>query len=242
MPHTRSLRVELSVLDRSLVIEDHVPVGSVRPDELLPFMYHADNAMIGTAISKSETEGNHISCKKGCSACCRAQPVPVTPAEAHSIACDSWTHSRTAKNGNPRTLCGSGRTYQGRGLFDLLIREAPVEDKGTGSRRRATTSLGLVCPFLEDDACSILPAAVRLPPVSGSSRRSCASIRSRIRSMSCRCAGRRPERCSRPRSPSGRTLANSATRCGVEYDVRHRENSIDRRRGIDPRWWLAELA
>jgi Fe-S-cluster containining protein len=159
MPHTRSLRVELTVLDWPLVIEDHVPVGSVRPDELLPFMYHVDNAVIGTAISKSEAEGKHISCRKGCSACCRAQPVPVTPAEAHAIArlVDALPEPRRTEV--RERFADRVERINAAGLFDLLIREAPVEDKEQAHAvARYYFSLGIVCPFLEDDSCTIHPA------------------------------------------------------------------------------------
>src|SRR5215831_6164781 len=86
MSQTRSLRIELTVFDRPVVVEGQVPAGQVRPDELLPFMYVADNAVTAVAVGKAEREGKEVSCRKGCSACCRAQPVPITPAEAHAIA------------------------------------------------------------------------------------------------------------------------------------------------------------
>lgn len=158
MPHTRSLRVELTVLDRQLVVEDHVPVGSVRPDELLPFMYHADNTVIGAAIARSEANGKHVSCQKGCSACCRAQPVPVTPAEAHALTrlVEALPEPR---RGEIRARFQDRVTrLRAAGLFDLLMREVPVLDKEQArAAARDYFALGLVCPFLEDDACSIHP-------------------------------------------------------------------------------------
>src|SRR5437870_3202486 len=86
MSQTRSLRIELSVFDRPVAVEGQVPTGQVRPDELLPFMYTADNAVIAAAVGKVDADGKEVSCRKGCSACCRAQPVPIAPAEAHAVA------------------------------------------------------------------------------------------------------------------------------------------------------------
>ena len=169
MPHTRSLRVELTVLDRSLVIEDHVPVGAVRPDELLPFMYHTDNAVIGAAIAKNEANGKHISCKKGCSACCRAQPVPVTPAEAHAIArlVDALPEPRRTEI--RERFAGRVARLKAAGLFDLLIRDVPVEDKEQAHAiARYYFSLGLVCPVPGRRRVFDSPgAAFRMPAVSG---------------------------------------------------------------------------
>jgi Fe-S-cluster containining protein len=158
MSHTRTLRVELKVLDRALVVEDHVPIGQVRPDELLPFMYHADNVVIGAAIAKSEAEGKHISCAKGCSACCRAQPVPVTPAEAHAIArlVDAMPEPRRAEV--QARFDDRVARLKAAGLFDVMIRDTPVRDKEQARAvAREYVALGLVCPFLDDDACSIHP-------------------------------------------------------------------------------------
>jgi len=156
MSHTRTLRVELKVLDRSLVVEDHVPVGAVRPDELLPFMYHGDNVVIGAAIARSEAEGKHVSCKKGCSACCRAQPVPVTPAEAHAIARLVEALPEPRKTEVRARFADRVERLKSAGLFDVMIRDLPVRDKEQARAiARDYFALGLVCPFLDDDACSI---------------------------------------------------------------------------------------
>ena len=43
------------------------------------------NALVGHAIRQSEGEGNAVSCKAGCWACCR-QLIPVTEGEARYLA------------------------------------------------------------------------------------------------------------------------------------------------------------
>jgi Fe-S-cluster containining protein len=156
MSTTRSLRIELTVFDRPVVVEGHVPAGRVRPDELLPFMYAADNAVIAAAVGKIDAEGKAVSCRKGCSACCRAQPVPVTPAEAHAIAklVDALPEPRRTEV--RERFADRVARLKAAGLFDLFVRDVPVTDKDQA--RAAATAyfrLGLVCPFLEEDACSI---------------------------------------------------------------------------------------
>ena len=158
MRRTRRLRVELSVLDRTLEVEDRVPVGQVRPDELLPFMYHAANAVIGAAIAKTEAGGKRVSCRKGCSACCRAQPVPVTPAEAHAIArlVDGLPEPRRTEI--RERFADRVARLRAAGLFDLTMRDTPVTSREQARAVvQAYFALGLVCPFLDDDACSIHP-------------------------------------------------------------------------------------
>jgi Fe-S-cluster containining protein len=158
MSHSRTLRVELKVLDRSLVVEGHVPVGAVRPDELLPFMYHADNVVIGAAIAKSEAAGKHISCAKGCSACCRAQPVPITPAEAHALARLVEALPEPRRTEVRARFADRVAQLKAAGLFDVMIRDVSVRDREQARAiARDYFALGLVCPFLDNDACSIHP-------------------------------------------------------------------------------------
>jgi Fe-S-cluster containining protein len=158
MSQTRNLRIELTVLGRPVAVEANVPAGNARPDELLPFMYALDNEIIGVAVAKVESEGKTISCRKGCSACCRAQPVPVTPAEAHAIArlVDALPEPR--RTAVRERFADRVAKLKAAGLYEIFTRELPVTDKAHA--REAATAylrLGLVCPFLEDDACSIHP-------------------------------------------------------------------------------------
>jgi Fe-S-cluster containining protein len=158
MSQTRSLRIELTVFDRPVAVEGQAPTGQVRPDELLPFMYTADNAVIAAAVGKVDAEGKEVSCRKGCSACCRAQPVPVAPAEAHAVArlVESLPEPRRAEIRD--RFADRVARLKAAGLLDLFAREVPVADKEQA--RTAATEyfhLGLVCPFLENDSCTIHP-------------------------------------------------------------------------------------
>ncbi len=156
MSQTRSLRIALMVFDQPVVVEQSVPVGQVQPDELLPFTYALDDAIIGAAIHKVESEGKTISCCKGCSACCRAQPVPVTPTEAHAIALLVDALPEPRKTEIRKRFSNRVERLSAAELFDIYMREVPVTDE---EHARATATkyfgLGLSCPFLDDDACSI---------------------------------------------------------------------------------------
>jgi Fe-S-cluster containining protein len=159
MSPTRNLRISLTVFDRPVAVEHPVPVGQVRPDELLPFAYALDNEVIGAAIGKVEADGKAVSCQKGCSACCRAQPVPVTPTEAFAIALlvESLPEPRQTQIRN--RFSERVARLKAAGLVDLFLRDVEVADKEQARAAAAAYfRLGLVCPFLEDDACSIHPA------------------------------------------------------------------------------------
>ena len=78
-------RLSLRVFDETLAVDAEIPNEPSRFDEMLPFMRALDNAVIGAAVRRTEAIGSKISCCKGCSTCCRAQPVPVTPVEAYAL-------------------------------------------------------------------------------------------------------------------------------------------------------------
>ncbi|MCI0640429.1 MAG: YkgJ family cysteine cluster protein [Gemmataceae bacterium] len=150
------MRVALRVLGESVTVEAQEPAGPVRLDEPLPFLRALEDQVIGVAVRQAEAAGAKISCCKGCAACCKAQPVPVTPPEAYAL----WR------------LVGSLpalRQREIRARFgDRVSRLRAAGLEGPLLRRDATASmeearavaqryfqLGLVCPFLEDDSCSI---------------------------------------------------------------------------------------
>lgn len=155
---SRTVRIELTVLGQSVPVEAAVPEGQVRVDELLPFLYAVDTAVIGAAVNAVEREGETVSCCKGCSACCRAQPVPVTPAEAFALSRLVEALPEPRRGEVRARFADRVAKLKAAGLHDLFLRIVPVADKEQ-ARAAATAyfQLGLVCPFLDDDSCSIHP-------------------------------------------------------------------------------------
>lgn len=152
-----------------------MPEGRVAPDALLPFMHAVVEAAIDATVAQAAADGQRVSCTKGCAACCKAQPVPVTPPEAMAIA------RRVAAQPAPRRrvlrerFADRERRLAAAGLRETFLRETPIADPAAA--RAAATAyhrLGLACPFLEDDACAIhaeRPMACRLYLVSSSPAR-----------------------------------------------------------------------
>src|SRR5262245_51088866 len=96
---TTRVRVALKVYGEPLAVETDAPAGEARLDEILPVFRKVDDAVIVRAIARVEANGEQVSCSKGCSACCRAQPVPITPPEAAAISrlVDSLPEPRQAE-------------------------------------------------------------------------------------------------------------------------------------------------
>ena len=154
----RRIELVLRIDGEPLRVSAPQPPARARLDELLPAMQAIDNAAIGHAIRKAEAAGKQVTCAKGCSACCRAQPVPVTPPEAHALLLlvEAMPAPRR-REVEARFADRVGRLREA-GLADAFLhREPDLTADGARSLARDYFALGLVCPFLQDDACSIHP-------------------------------------------------------------------------------------
>jgi hypothetical protein len=155
---TTRVRIDLKVYGEPLTVVGEAPTGPVRMDETLPLLREMDNAVIDRAVARVEAAGEKVSCARGCSACCRAQPVPVTPAEAHALSqlVESLPEPR-------RTEVRADFADRVDRLHSARLYEAFVHRDPALTRDQARDlairyfSLGLVCPFLVDDACGIYP-------------------------------------------------------------------------------------
>lgn len=150
------LRVALRVLNESVVVETPRPEGSVRMDEALPFFWELDDKAIAAAVRRVESGGQVVSCCKGCAACCKAQPVPITPPEAYSLfrLVESMPPPQREKI-RRRFSDRVGRLREA-GLDQHFLKRNPDLSKDEArSIAERYFRLGLVCPFLENDSCGI---------------------------------------------------------------------------------------
>lgn len=134
------------------------PPSRGRLDELLPTLHAIDNAAIGHAVRKAEARGAAVSCAKGCSACCRAQPVPVTPPEAFALLGLVETMPRARRDDMEARFADRTRKLQDASLAEAFLERDPgLTAESARELAAAYFDLRLACPFLEEDACSIHP-------------------------------------------------------------------------------------
>jgi Fe-S-cluster containining protein len=151
-----TVRLQLRILGEPVAVEAPRPPKRVRLDEVLPLLRDIDDRAVDLAVRRTEADGKTVSCRKGCSACCRAQPVPVTPPEAYALL-------RLVENlPEPRRAAVRARfadrvqRLRDAGLADhFLQRDRDVTKEQARDAAQRYFRLGLVCPFLEDDACGI---------------------------------------------------------------------------------------
>ena len=154
----RQIDLVLRIDGEALRVTAPQPAPRVRLDELLPAMQAVDNAAIDHAVRKAEATGKHVTCAKGCSACCRAQPVPVTPPEAHALLLLVEAMPAPRRREIEARFADREARLRDAGLAGVFLHRDPALSADTARAvARDYVALGLACPFLEDDACSIHP-------------------------------------------------------------------------------------
>jgi Fe-S-cluster containining protein len=126
-----------------------VPNAAVPAADIVPALQSLVNAVVEAAENESQGAGQAISCRKGCGACCR-QLVPVSRTEGERLLqlVDALSSERR------ETL-----------MVRFAAAEATIEKAGLTERcgrtdrelSQAYFALGVPCPFLEDESCSIHP-------------------------------------------------------------------------------------
>ena len=154
VPTWIAARVKFSVGPESF--EEHVPVprGSATPRDLVRTAQFLADAIVERGVQSSAGRGEAISCRKGCGACCR-QVVPISQPEARQI------HALVENLPEPRRTEIKARFEAARARLkesNLPVRMAHAESLDDASRQSLAVDyfrLGIACPFLEDESCSI---------------------------------------------------------------------------------------
>jgi glycine C-acetyltransferase len=132
-----------------------VPAGPVRTRQMLPVLQSLTNTIAELAVKGVEEKGDKITCKAGCGACCR-QVVPITQMEAYHIR-DLVNDLPEPRQSAVRARFDAAiRRVQEAGLLDTL-RLPEIPRKDVDRLALEYFHLGIPCPFLEDESCSIHP-------------------------------------------------------------------------------------
>ena len=151
-----TLKFELRICNSKISAGVNLPAEPIRPVDLLPVLHALNDALIRAAVDNVEAAGQHLSCRAGCGACCR-QLVPLSETEAFHLAelisampedRKRRVHARFADLLQSLTACG---------MLDRIRSIAPLEADEQFQLAVEYFHLGLACPFLEDESCSIYP-------------------------------------------------------------------------------------
>lgn len=147
------LNVQARLDDCELNLSATVPAGPARLDDLFPLLTALSDKIVEIAEKETVQRGHAISCCKGCGACCR-QLVPVSPVEARHIARLVGQMPEPRRQEILRRFAAARDRLEQAGLWETLSRP---EDASRSPIGMQYFRLGIACPFLEGESCSIHP-------------------------------------------------------------------------------------
>lgn len=145
-------RLQVAIGEDRFRLAITVPTEPVPLRTILPVLQGLTNAVVTAAELKVHQSGERISCAAGCGACCR-QLVPISPSEAHALQrlVESMPSAR-----RETILARFSKAQQVLLEADMLESlQSPSEEVDEGELASRYFRLGIPCPFLEDESCSI---------------------------------------------------------------------------------------
>lgn len=149
------VRFVLRIGGRPTPLCARVPERASPVSALLPAVRALTDSVVAEATREVTAAGLSISCRAGCGACCR-QPVPIAESEAFALASliRSWPAARRRRV--EARFRESVAALEAAGVLARLRALDEIEDDDERqSIGREYFALGLACPFLEDESCSI---------------------------------------------------------------------------------------
>ncbi len=149
-------RIDLAIEtpDGALRTSIEIPERAIGLGELARLFLPLDDRATHLAVERSARGGRPISCREGCASCCR-QLVPVSPAEAFLIA-DVVDALPERRRGDVDARFERARDALERSWIGYALRHRMAEDpKRAAELAIGYHRLGLDCPFLVDERCSI---------------------------------------------------------------------------------------
>jgi Fe-S-cluster containining protein len=151
-PDCVTATIQVSAGGEPLTLELTVPSGPCAPEDMLPILHGLSSLFADRAAAATARAGKPVSCRLGCAHCCR-QLVPVTGAEARHLKrlVDAMPEPR--RTAVRARFAAALDRLAAAGRLEALEDGRPI----TGEQGLDYLRLGVDCPFLEDEACSIHP-------------------------------------------------------------------------------------
>ena len=151
-PDTATATFRLGWEGQALEASVTVPTGRVSPRILLPQVQQFTNQLVGLGKARVAERGETVSCRAGCAACCR-HLVPLSETEARHIRDLVEAMPEPRQRIVKDRFADAIRQLRDAGLLELLRNPTTVPD--TTELGMRYFRLGIPCPFLEDENCSI---------------------------------------------------------------------------------------
>lgn len=155
-PQVLTAKAELSIGGSKIEFKLVVPTSDVPPEAILPALHELSNAIVQGVEEKAERCGEIISCQKGCGACCR-QHVPISPAEARLLSDIIDNMPEPGRSMIITRFETAAQRLRESGMINRAVNYQDLSEDETNDMIRDYFKLGIACPFLEDESCSIHP-------------------------------------------------------------------------------------
>ena len=147
-------RVSLAIGGEPMTIEVEAPAGPTTLEAVLPIFRGLTNLLVARAEARVTARGQAISCRKGCGACCR-QPVQISEPEARALERLVEALPEPRRTMVRERFAEAERRLEAAGLTERMAGLAALERQATVDFVLDYFRLGIACPFLEDESCSI---------------------------------------------------------------------------------------
>lgn len=147
-------KFSLTILGDQYECSASLPDGSVPVSQLLPVIFAITDLVVGVQKDASLQDGDSISCRAGCGACCR-QAVPVTRAETWFIAGLVASLDEDRRREIESRFNAALARLEESGLLAIFEGEDISDPDTVRNLSLHYFNLGIPCPFLEDESCSI---------------------------------------------------------------------------------------
>lgn len=155
-PDTLTATAELRIGNQKLQLKLVVPADEVPAETLLPTLHQLSDRVVEGVEERVRKNGLEISCRKGCGACCR-QPVPISRAEARLLAGIIEGMPEEAQAVIRERFDSALQRLRESGLEEQVMNYHRLSENEVRSMAHDYFELGIPCPFLEDESCSIHP-------------------------------------------------------------------------------------
>ena len=146
----------LNIAGTQIEVSVTVPTSPVKAKKMLPIFQQLANTIVGIGEQQSIEAGKPVACGPGCGACCR-QLVPISVSEAYQLN-DLVEAMPEPKRSlvRQRFEAASGKIHEAQ-LHERLLEAKDMTPDQRVELALEYFSLGIACPLLEEESCSIHP-------------------------------------------------------------------------------------
>ncbi len=153
-PETLTAHIALTISGQPVQADITVPNRRAAMSEMLPLFHAVTDMVVDAGSRQAETQGKTVSCRAGCGACCR-QAVPIAEVEARQIGALVANLPEPRRSIIRERFAEARRRLEDSGLLEPLLKPQSWQPSEWLDLGLTYFGLGIACPFLEDESCSI---------------------------------------------------------------------------------------